>query len=383
MKKKVLFIIISLLTIGIGSHIYARYVLNKNINVNITTSPFYFEADINQTELDLNEDNVQLDLTIKNNDGNNYNLYDANYEICLLDNSKFNMTLEDSNNGIIHGNTSKDNTITIELTPVESAVLKAKETLTISIKSTKPFTKQINKTVTINVPYSELIFGSLDDFKQITEEECLEYASQWGDYFELYGGNNEQLEYDSDGALVFDEDNPILYLEVEDGNELFSNEYSLYFTINADVMQGEDFGGTIASIGNGNRNYLTWISLYKGYLHIYSYYLGYAKSNIEKEIVEPGFLSYDITKYSNTTFNIQITATKTGKTNVYINGQALTSFESGGEDIETTHVTIGDLRPLRCLKFNGKIYDFAMYDKVLTEEEIQLNWKHAKNEWID
>ena len=73
---------------------------------------------------------------------------------------------------------------------------------------------------------------------------------------------------------------------------------------------------------------------------------------------------------------------KTGNTTVYINGEKLGTFQSGGQDIVTSHVNIGDLRPLRNLKFKGKIYDFKMYNKVLTEEEVQNNWNYAKNKWI-
>ena len=166
------------------------------------------------------------------------------------------------------------------------------------ITSNTPYKKQIEKTITISQPDAELAFGGLDDFKKIMESNCIDYPTSYGTYETLYTGNNEQLEYDSNGALVFDEDNPILYLEVEPDTELFQEEYSMYFTVETDVMQNnKGFGGTIASIGNGNMNYLTWISIFEGYLHIYSYYNDLAKSNISYELVEEGFASYDISKY--------------------------------------------------------------------------------------
>ena len=140
-------------------------------------------------------------------------------------------------------------------------------------------------------------------------------------------------------------------------------------------------GGTIASIGDGNTKYKSWISIYRGYLHVYSYFSGSSKSNILKELVEPGFISFDISKYSNQIMNIQITATKDGNTRVYINGEKLKEFTSGGGDIATTHVTIGDLRPQRNLKFKGTIYDFSMYNVELTEEQVKNNWNYAKNKW--
>lgn len=227
---------------------------------------------------------------------------------------------------------------------------------------------------------AELAFGSLSDFRKITREDCTGYSNKWGTYDDLYAGNNDELEYNEDGSINFDEDNPILYMELDESkNNLFDESYSMYFTINADLSQPS---GTIASIGDGNTKYKSWIRLLKGYLQIYSYYEGSA-GGVSGEHVEPGLLSIDVSEYSNQVMNIQITANKTGETKLYINGELQKTFTSGGADILTTHVTIGDLRPLRNLKFIGTIYDFSMYDIELTEEEIQNNWKYAKYKWID
>jgi hypothetical protein len=58
-----------------------------------------------------------------------------------------------------------------------------------------------------------------------------------------------------------------------------------------------------------------------------------------------------------------------------------TSFNSGLDRVEYTSATIGDLRPGRGLKFTGVIYDFAMYNKALTETEVQTNWEYADARW--
>lgn len=42
---------------------------------------------------------------------------------------------------------------------------------------------------------------------------------------------------------------------------------------------------------------------------------------------------------------------------------------------------IGDLRPLRGIKFKGNLYDIAVYNRVLTSEEIQHNWNYSKENW--
>ena len=166
----------------------------------------------------------------------------------------------------------------------------------------------------------------------------------------------------------------------ESKNNLFDEKYSMYFTVNADLSQPS---GTIASLGNGNTKYKSWIRILNGYLHVYSYFEGSAKNGVNYETQEPGFLSIDISKYTNTIFNIQVTATKTGKTKLYINGELIKIFDSGGAEIPTTHVTIGDLRPQRNLKFIGTIYDFSMYNIELTETQVKNNWNYAKDKWIN
>lgn len=234
----------------------------------------------------------------------------------------------------------------------------------------------------------ELIFSNLDAFRTITAEDCEDYTEHGGGYEELYAGNGGEMEYTSDGAMKFDADNPILFLEIGENTDMFADEYSLYFTIEADTMQAgndtseEIYPATIASIGDGVNKYLAWIGIYKNYLHVYSY-CGNLMKDMNKEHEEKGFISRDISKYTNTTLNIQIIAAKNAKTDVYLNGELFASFDSGGTDIETTHVTIGDLRPIRNLKYTGKLYDFAMYRRVLTQEEIITNWEFAKNKWIN
>ena len=47
--------------------------------------------------------------------------------------------------------------------------------------------------------------------------------------------------------------------------------------------------------------------------------------------------------------------------------------------VDYKFATIGDLRPRRSLKFVGTVYDLAIYNKQLTEAEVQHNWNYAKN----
>lgn len=225
--------------------------------------------------------------------------------------------------------------------------------------------------------------GAIEVGDAITAEDCGVSETEMEEYESMYGGNNGQIEYDNDGSIVLDEDNPILYETIEEGTQLSGNEYSLYFTIKSDFT-AQETESTLISAGDGVKDYLTRVSFYKGYMYVYTYYSGSDKTGIEEETSSKGFWSYNISEYSNTIMNVQITGSRTGSTVVYINGQQITgNIKSGRSKIQTASVTIGDLRPLANQKFIGNLYDIEIYEKVLTAEEIQTNWEHAKKKWID
>ena len=225
--------------------------------------------------------------------------------------------------------------------------------------------------------------GVLEVGDAITPEDCGVSENEVEEYEALYGGNNGQIEYDSEGAIVLDEDNPILYESITPGSQLSGNQYTLYFTIKSNFEENIT-ESTLISAGDGNRDYLTRVSFYKGYMYVYSYYSGSDKTGIESETSSKGFSSYNISEYSNTIMNVQITGSRTGESTVYINGQKLSAtVKSGRSKIKTASVIVGDLRPLANQKFIGTLYDFEIYEEMLTETQIQTNWEHAKKKWID
>ena len=85
--------------------------------------------------------------------------------------------------------------------------------------------------------------------------------------------------------------------------------------------------------------------------------------------------------------NIQITARRGHEdiskniTRVYINGNKLKEFNSGITPVDYSIATIGDLRPSRGLKYEGKIYDLALYNTELSADAIRHNWNYAKDKW--
>mgnify|MGYP003304684139 CR=1 FL=1 len=51
------------------------------------------------------------------------------------------------------------------------------------------------------------------------------------------------------------------------------------------------------------------------------------------------------------------------------------------KNIKYNVATIGDLRPTRGLRFKGKMYDIAVYNRVLSKDEVMHNWNYANNKW--
>lgn len=201
-------------------------------------------------------------------------------------------------------------------------------------------------------------------------------------YDECYSDNNGDLVYNEDGGLVLDDNNAIATLNIDQSMSV-ADEYSVYFTVKGDTNQGleEKFPSTIVAISEDSGKYLTWVGFYQNYLHVYSYYNGGSRSGINYYLLLDGFISFDISEYSNQIINIQIVATRGEKTKIYINGDLKQSINSGVNEVSFTYATIGDLRPGRNLKFQGILYDMGVYNRALLEDEVQLNWEHANSVW--
>lgn len=155
LDKKKIFLIIVVLLIGICNVIYARYVLILNSEITVKSQEFYFEANIENTNIDITEDKAELDINIKNYNGDKINLTDINYEIKLLDNEKFTFEINDESidgsfSETIIGNELNDKKIKIIAKVKENALINEKENITVKILSNYPYKKEYNFQVTLN-----------------------------------------------------------------------------------------------------------------------------------------------------------------------------------------------------------------------------------------
>lgn len=223
-------------------------------------------------------------------------------------------------------------------------------------------------------------FLTIADFSQLTRTICDNFESRVGvTYDAIYTGNGEVIEKDANGHIVLDDDNPVLFYETTEDESLNLDEYSINLTIKGDSAQGNAYGNTVLSIGDMQQNsYVSIINICRGYLHIYSYKDDLV-ANCSSERTDVGFGSYDISEYSNQILNIQVLASKTGNTRVFINGEEKQSFQSGTSTATPIQASIGELKPLRKLKYTGTLYNCSIFNRILNETEIQANWLEAKD----
>ncbi len=199
-----------------------------------------------------------------------------------------------------------------------------------------------------------------------------------------YSGHNGVFEYDSEGGLVLDEDNPIATLPLDLSQVNIGDEYTVNITIKGDTSQlghpDHGYGGSIVSISATAGKYLFWLRYYNNYLNVSSYETAGAIAKAE-DYTRQGFTSLNFSKYSNKKVNIQLTASLGGKSKLYVNGQLIRTFDAGSTPMQFESSTIGDLRPKRGLKFLGTIYEVVLYDCPLLDSEIQNNWLSAKENY--
>ena len=196
-------------------------------------------------------------------------------------------------------------------------------------------------------------------------------------------GTTGKLSNDN-GRLSLGSEKATLLLDIAQSMSV-QDTYSVYMTIDGNINQtgkpAGSFPATILAISEANTKYLSWIGIYEKYLQVYSYYDGIAKSGQYNNYTEDGFASIPISQYEGKIMNIQVTASKNNYTRVYINGELVREFKSGGDTVSYKFATIGDLRPSRGLKFTGNIYDLTLYNTELTKNAVDFNWNYAKKTW--
>ena len=380
---------------------YAKYILTKHTETVLSSQPFYFEATTDITSANLLQGNFTVILSVNNYNDNGFNSEDIDYTISIKENDKFIISSNKMKatilTGTLQGGSEVSDKITLRVTAVPHVILDTVETLTFVVTSSNPYSKTIELPIQITLP--AITNGYVNSYRTVEISDTTYDDTTEEEFARLYGDNNANFEYAQDGSIVLDEDNTIPVFDRTSRN--YTNGYSVYITIKGNIHQwptpptGYNSNGSpiydrwgpatifaMSDVDTFESNRLCWFGFRNGYFQIYSY-CNTTFSDVDGEKTDvDGFRSLKMDdKYNNKIINIQITGIHDGTTNVYINGQLFFSFPSGQGNGSFNTAVIGDIRPLRGLKFVGNFYDIAVYNRVLTSEEIHKNWVYADYTW--
>lgn len=125
--KKISIILILITILSLTYTTYARYIINKNLNINSSSHAFYFNATPNSTYIEQKNNEANLTLNINNFiSDTKYNKINTKYSVSVTS-SKYTITITDSNNGTLIGGQKKTNSINIKFAPKNSTSLNLEE----------------------------------------------------------------------------------------------------------------------------------------------------------------------------------------------------------------------------------------------------------------
>ena len=141
---------------------YSRYVLIRNFDVGYASYPFYFNAIVDNASIKYSE-SISIPIDIVAYEEDKTNAFATSYEITLEENDKF--QLSNPISGTIPLNDSTNHTINVVIDTIEGATISGYEVITLNVKSTKPYTKEISIPIIIGKK------GSLYDFMKTQANE--------------------------------------------------------------------------------------------------------------------------------------------------------------------------------------------------------------------
>ena len=199
--KKVIFLTFIIFIVLLSYTAYAKYVVTKNFDINIGSSPFYFYIEPEALDLNLVNNETSFYITLKNyENSSNYNSFDTTYEISLENENTFSLTIEDSNNQTLLGGKTSNNTILLKLKTDKTVSETTTETVNLKIISKSPYTKEqiLPLTVTINpdpVEFS-MAYGRIEILWLDTNNEIKETPNEpnLGNMTPVKWNNFEEIE---------------------------------------------------------------------------------------------------------------------------------------------------------------------------------------------
>ena len=221
--RKVFCLITIILIITISGEVFAKYIFNKNFSIYLFTEPFYFDASLEQNNIEFIENKASFFVTLKNYESQeNFSKSNINYEISLEDESFGTIEIEDTNNKILTGNNLSANTVKVNLYSSKSqgitntnlkvsAISPYKEEILIPL-SIKQFATEISVSPSTEiVPVGQRKNLTVSVKPDITTDKSVTWSSS----------NNSIATVDSSGVVTgLSQGNAVITATTNDGTEL-------------------------------------------------------------------------------------------------------------------------------------------------------------------
>ena len=296
------------------------------------------------------EKTLNTNITVKNNNGIEYMVEDLEYNISM-DNSKFDIIVNDISGGLIIGGSAKANIIPIVLNKKVGAIIDKTEEIEIEINVTYPFVE----TKIVTITYIDYVSSQLALHYDGINNTGTGHSNNPTVWKDLVGNNDGQLigttAWDDKGLTFNGTNTKVQFVGNINSTYTISIMVDPILTGQHPRLVGEDSGSN-----NFPAIYLYSSNGYRLAVYGHGKDSQFPGSNIpvagEKTIV---------------TMTYSMNAIK-----LYVNGVYISEVSSTSLPASSAKAYLGaNSTTTRYLK--GKIYNFLVYDRALTQEEIEHN----------
>ena len=240
---------------------YADYTLTKETTANITTAPFYFVTDptsVETTTIEMADNKAAINLTVSNNNGTNYNIFETTYTISL-DNTDFTLWVDGTEyaNNVTNARQLGKGSLTNMVDPISlvpkttSTTLTKEEICNLTITTTSPYVKtetiKIIATDKTNPTAPTITGGSEGTYATSQTVSVSKEATDVGTGVKYY-----QYLIDSDGQSLATTETGNVGSTATAKSKKFSTNYDGYYV----YFRAVDAVGNVSDWSNEQRLYI-------------------------------------------------------------------------------------------------------------------------------
>lgn len=239
---------------------------------NVEAEPFYFEIIPENEDFVIKQNNATLNLTIKNNNNQEYNVKDTTYQISIENNDSFQFSVNNEqavNNSVtktLGSNSLINDELTIKFSIKDDAILSLnEEDLILKVKAIEPYVKEYKMSIKILTKE----YGISTILKESFREGTIAQLKSKFRFTSAFGNSKHAYIDDENGLYINDDDRTVgywvnYYLVAEDGYSTALDTSHIYYTrienkaiTNSVGLMLADFFHPNSSVNGVGCNYIT------------------------------------------------------------------------------------------------------------------------------